>query len=562
MKLREGGGNPGKVWLDDRLDPVPTSLPPDTPLAVDVETLGPGRPPMPWLPSSRLVCVGFSAEGRRWAYPAEERDAIRRFLETPNAKVLHNASYDLAWLRHAGFEVRGPVHDTLWILAFENGMAIHRLKAVGPFAYEACLPSQNGLKPHAVLAYCANDARNTLALFETDGDGRKHPLYALYQRMAPRVAEVALAGLPLFQDRVSEMHRWYIARIAAIDMKLRDIAPINWKSGDQVAQVLGEALSPRMTPSGKRRSADDAALRECAHPAAALLLEKREVDKLVSTYLKPFLGQDRVHGLTTLNGTWTGRTSSRNTNLQNIPRTLRTLFGSPDHDWIKVDFVAAELVVAAVIADCQALLAWFRDGRDPHAETAGRIFHKPAEDVTPEERAVGKTLNFSLCYGGTAQTIVQRATSYGLSVSLPEAEAFRTAWFASFPEIASWQAETIGRLEAGEPIRSPFGRTWTIPPHSSHQRNMALNAPIQSAASDLLLFGLDAVWDRLPGLVVNLVHDELDVLIPCGTFDETQWRAIARTIAGTDSRFPMRVEVAVGPDWGSTETKFVEPMVA
>ena len=97
-----------------------------------------------------------------------------------------------------------------------------------------------------------------------------------------------------------------------------------------------------------------------------------------------------------------------------------------------------------------------------------------------------------------------------------------------------------------------------MPPYSSHERNMALNAPIQSAASDLLLLAVDAVWDLLPGQVVNLVHDEVDLLIPKGAWDEEQWRAIARRMAGVDARFPMRVEVAIGPNWGATEDQFVE----
>ena len=550
----------GKPMLPDTLDEPPAMIPETEPVAVDVETIGgvasDHRVPLPWVDPSELVCVGFSIANCRFAFPASDRANIQRFLGTSNPKVFHNAIYDLVWLLDAAFEIRGSVHDTLWSRAFENGAGVHGLKVTGTFTYAVHLPEKTP-DLAKVLTYCANDARNTLSLFNPTSPWCSHPLYRLYQRMAPRVAAISRTGLPFFRDRVEARYAEAVARVAWLDAALGQIARINWRSADQVAHVLEEALPNRWTPGGQR-VVDDAALRECEHPAAAVLLEKREVDKVVGTYLRPFLQRDRVCGLITLNAARTGRTSSRYTNLQNIPRSLRTLFGKAGHDWVKLDFAAAELVVAAVVAECSSLLAWFREGKDPHAETAARIFHKPSLSVTAEERAVGKTLNFSLCYGGTARTIVQRATSYGLAFSLPEAATFRTAWFAAFPEMTAWQAETMRQLEDGEPIRSPFGRMWTIPPHSSHERNMALNAPIQSTASDLLLLAADAIWDVLPGPVVNLVHDEVDVLIPKGTWDEAQWRDIARRMAGVDARFPMRVEVAVGPDWGATVEQFVE----
>src|SRR5579871_3356643 len=542
----------GKPALSDVLDDPPQLLPDTEPIAVDIETCGAGKLPLPWIQPSTLVCAGFSTAGRRFAYPTSDRAKIQRWLASPNPKVFHNAAYDLVWLCDAGFEIRG----TLWPLAFENGAAMHGLRATGSFAYTAHLPKDTP-DLAKVLSYCANDARNTLTVFDPVSRWCSHPLYRLYQRMAPRVAAVSGTGLPVFRDRVAARHVEATARWVELGAALAEFAPINWGSDSQVAAVLGDTLPERWTPKGQRK-VDEAALRECRHPAAAPLLEWRRVGKLRSTYLQPFLQRDRVCGLISLNGARTGRTSSRYTNLQNIPRPLRSLFGDPACDWVKLDFAAAELVVAAVVAECTPLRTWFAEGKDPHAEAAARIFKASVASVTPEQRAVGKTLNFSLCYGGTAQTVLQRAASYGLSLSPSEAEAFREAWFATFPEMAAWQRAMTRTLERGEPIRSPFGRSWKISPHSSHERNMALNAPIQSAASDLLLIAADAVWDLFPGLVVNLVHDEIDVLIPKGTWDEAQWRAIARRMASVDARFPMRVEVALGPDWGSTRERFVE----
>ena len=94
---------------------------------------------------------------------------------------------------------------------------------------------------------------------------------------------------------------------------------------------------------------------------------------MLSTYLRPHQGRECVHGLLSLGGAWTGRMSSSGVNIQNIPRSLRTLFGLPGFDWVKIDFAQAELVVVATIAGCGPLLEAFRSGRDPHAETAARI---------------------------------------------------------------------------------------------------------------------------------------------------------------------------------------------
>jgi DNA polymerase-1 len=202
----------------------------------------------------------------------------------------------------------------------------------------------------------------------------------------------------------------------------------------------------------------------------------------------------------------------------------------------------------------------FRSGRDPHIETASRIFGIPLSAVTKAQRAIGKLLNFALLYGAGVGKVLEQAELAGIALTLEAAADFREQWFRAYPEIKAWQDDIRRRLWRGEPITSAFGRRWQIDPQAPRSWNQALQAPVASTASDLLLFGLDAVGDRLEGCgeIVNLVHDEIDVLIPVGawsTLAETV-RDIAQTMAGIDRRFPMRVEVAVGPDWDSTAEQF------
>lgn len=566
----------------------------DGPVAVDVETtnrpggelgpfLHPGLP-VPWFEPSSLVCVGFAQGDRRWTLWATQREEIQFILESPCPKIFHNALYDLVWLMHEGYEVRGPIHDTMWLLALADESASRDLKEVSPYVYDENTPVRCADRD-LVACYCANDAASTLGLWMDPRYAvyRDHMVYQMYQRMAPRLARMSLDGIPVFEDAVWAAYETASRESARCQEILDSLAEqmgkekVNWDSGDQVADLLHPWLPARRTPSGKRRSVDEDALRQCDHPIARLLLQKRGLDKLRRTTLAPLLGKRTAHGLVILNQAATGRTASQRMNLQNIPRefeevrsgdseeteggipeNIRVLFGHPDMEWVKVDFVAAELIVVGVEAGCRRLIEWYTQGRDIHAETAARILGKRPEDVTPEERKrLGKVPNFLLCYGGGTSTLIRRArTEYGVHLTRAEAEEIITEWFRVFPEIALWHDKVRLDILYRREVTSPLGRHRSIPLAHRHSLNMALNAPIQGTVSDLLLLGLDRTYPW-PGRLVNVVHDEADFLIPAGSFDRCAWERFAGTVARVVPRYPMRVEVSRGSSWGTTETVFV-----
>jgi DNA polymerase-1 len=373
--------------------------------------------------------------------------------------------------------------------------------------------------------------------------------------MAPRLAHVSLQGLPVYPDRIEAEYAALQASWEHTLAQLADYGQINWNSPREVFQVIKAAIPPDdRVPNSQ--STNDRILRRCRHPAAALVRSLRHAAIRLRTFLKPARGRCRLHGILSLGGSRTGRTSARSQNLQNIPRDLRTPYGAQDRDWVKLDFAAAELVVAASLTGCRPLLS-----PNPHAETASRIFRVAVKDVTKAQRALGKILNFGLCYGGSVFVVLDNAEAAGIPLTFDEAETFRAQWFEAYPEIRAWQHDTRDRLGRGEAITSAFGRRWTL--NGDHQGawNQALAAPVSSTASDLLLLGADAVWAKLSacGEIVNLVHDELDVLVPKGAWPnlEPAFKSIAAQMAAIDSRFPMRVEVAIGPDWGSTASKFI-----
>jgi DNA polymerase I-like protein with 3'-5' exonuclease and polymerase domains len=538
-------------WLPDSLDPAPDleTLSKDTPVAVDVETTTKAPPWMP--PRGELVSVAFSTCGIRWAYPACVRTPIQRVLGLPNPKLFHHAAFDLAWLVWSGFEIRGNIHDLLWASAMADGVGSRGLAHLSPYRYAVHYPQETP-DLSLVLSYNGNDALATARIYRQAPDEvaawRRHALYALYSRMAPRLARVSCFGIPLLQDRVTSL-------LDACNRQLRDAEARLWA-------VVREDVNRRSPQQLKRAlgitgSTDEDALRQLGTPEALAVLDCRHLDGLLRS-LEKWAGLDRLRGLITLNQAWTGRTASKQENLQNVPRALRIACGDPSCDWVSLDFASAELVVAAVITRCRRLLSWFADGRDPHTEAAALIFRKTIDAVTTRDRDAGKVANFNLLYGGGPTTIVKKAAERGVDLSLADAHAIVSKFFGLFPEIRAWQQHQEARMRRGEPITSPLGRTWQISATDWHGINQGLNAAIQATASDLTLLGLDRAWDRITahGQVASLVHDSVEVIIPKGTFDPTAWREIARTIAGVDARFPMQIEVSAGPDWGSTVEQF------
>jgi hypothetical protein len=532
-------------------------LPPDVPIAVDVETVGEDGLPLPWQTSARLVCVGFAVGTHRFAFPSTDRAAIDRWLETPNLKVFHNSAYDLPWLLGRGFHVAGEVHDTLWTLAFANGVAAKGLKAQGNGEYPVYLPKDSALYPQQVLDYCANDAAATLALYTKGSSWTIHRLYQMYSRMAPRVAVVCLRGLPVLAERVRHEIQKTRDQRDRVHAELRTIADINWSGDKAVRTFFGPSLILK-TRTGLAALHKKALLR-CTNPAAPVYREFTRTRDDVRDFLEPLADLPCTRGIITLGGAYTGRTSASN-RLQGIPKRYRHLYGRPEYDWLKLDFAGADLVVLAVLSGCQALLQVFREGRDLHREVVAGVFGVARDQIPDDLRKRGKALNFAMTYGGSEAAILSNAEDAGITMTWDEAAGAKAKWFRMFPEVRDWQNTIAARLGRGQAIESAFGRQWQKAHGRAIRWTEALAAPVASTTSDLLLFVVDAMWERLAAIgdVVNFVHDEVDLLVPKGAWPEIEGavREIAQAMAGIDPRFPMRVEVAVGPSWGETQERF------
>lgn len=359
--------------------------------------------------------------------------------------------------------------------------------------------------------------------------------------------------------------------------KVREIAGIpdlNVQSPKQIGEVLFEKL--RLDPSAKKPSkgnwpTDEETLSELSDrsPIIEEILEYRGSRKLLSTYIEPLPGyiserDGRVH--TTFNQalTSTGRLSSSNPNLQNIPirteqgRRIREAFVPEDDGSVIMssDYSQIELRIMAHLCGDSHLVEAFRDGLDVHAATASKIFGIPMEDVSAEQRRVAKTANFGIMYGISSFGLAQR-----LKCSRSEAKSIIEDYFNSFPSIKSFINETLVKARTDGYVETIFGRRRYVPDVNSHNGNIralaernAVNAPIQGSAADIIKLAMQAVDRKLKernlgSRMVLQIHDELLLEVPSGEIDEVK-RIVVEGMEGVASlSVPLTVECNYGKTW-------------
>jgi len=355
---------------------------------------------------------------------------------------------------------------------------------------------------------------------------------------------------------------------------------INFNSSMQVRHVLFDesyyGMEPvKTTPKGDP-SVDASVLKvlaeehDCAF--ARNLLQLRKTAKLISTYLVPpasgkWLGEDnRVHSTFNIGGTATGRLSSSDPNLHNIPRDgrIRGMFvAGPGRVFVSADYSQMELRVLAIESMDTALLEAFEEQRDIHSYTAARLFGVDESEVTTEQRHKAKTINFGLSYGMSAKGFADRT-----GVSVEEGEEFIEQYFSEFPGVHDWIMD-VRRFAAEEGyVKSFTGRRRLLPEAQLPYGGMkeaalreAVNMPIQSAASDLCQYSVIDVYNgfrrhpRWGAKIMLSLHDE--VLVECleesvgevSEFMEKQMPGTVDRILGERSLIPFPVDTVVGKRW-------------
>ncbi len=401
-------------------------------------------------------------------------------------------------------------------------------------------------------------------------DTMEEPLLKVLSKMERNGVRVDLGSLKDFTEHLRQEMREREARIR----EMAGEPSLNISSPKQVGEVLFEKLhlsdKPKKNNNGSY-STEESTLLDLAdkHPIIDEILEYRAVRKLLSTYIEPFPGyiepsDGKVH--TTFNQalTATGRLSSSNPNLQNIPirsdrgREIRKAFvpSAPDGLILSADYSQIELRIMAHLSCDQHLISAFKQGIDIHAATAEKIFGIPHGQVTADQRRIAKTANFGIMYGISAFGLAQR-----LRISRKEAQKIIDDYFAGFPSILSFIEDTKAAARETGYVETLFGRRRYIPDISSKNGTMralaernAVNAPIQGTSADIIkmaMIGVDGSMTEagMKSRMVLQIHDELVFDAVPEEIDELRRIVIDRMENVVKLSVPLTVECNYGKNW-------------
>jgi DNA polymerase I len=398
----------------------------------------------------------------------------------------------------------------------------------------------------------------------------ERPLSAVLAHMEATGVRLDVAYLRALSLEVAEE----IARLEAEVFRLAG-HPFNLNSRDQLERVLFDELGlpaiGKTEKTGKRSTSAAVleALRE-AHPIVEKILQYRELTKLKSTYIDPLPDlihprTGRLHTRFNQTATVTGRLSSSDPNLQNIP--VRTPLGQrirrafiAEEGWLLValDYSQIELRVLAHLSGDENLIRVFQEGRDIHTETASWMFGVPREAVDPLMRRAAKTINFGVLYGMSAHRLSQE-----LAIPYEEAQAFIERYFQSFPKVRAWIEKTLEEGRRRGYVETLFGRRRYVPDLEARVKSvreaaerMAFNMPVQGTAADLMKLAMVKLFPRLEEMGARMllqVHDELVLEAP-----KERAEAVARLAKEVMEgvyplAVPLEVEVGIGEDWLSVK---------
>lgn len=445
----------------------------------------------------------------------------------------------------------------------------------------ADLPSRKDLGQLLSARFAATRALSPLLEEELCSRSQLLQLYTdLEAPLLPVLIRMEQAGILLDCGLLAELSKQMAAELLALETRAFELAggAFNLNSPQQLGAVLFERLGlPTLRKTRKKRawSTDADTLQELArqgHELPQLLLRYRELAKLKSTYvdaLPALVGPDgRLHTRYQQAVAATGRLSSVNPNLQNIPvrtelgQKIRRAFRAPTGSvLLAADYSQIELRVLAHISQDEELLQAFRKGEDIHRTTASLIFNIPAAQVTPEQRRAAKTINFGLIYGMSPYGLSQ-----SLGVSQVEAEQFIHAYFSRFGGVAQYMRQVVEQAEREGKVVTLFGRVRPLPELSSpsftireNAKRIAINTPIQGTAADILKRAMLRIDEALfqAALQTRLlltVHDELVLEVPEGELETVKPLVQSAMEGAAELHVPLEVEIGWGPTWADAKS--------
>ncbi len=540
-------------------------------------------------PNFNQVLHGFAFSWRKdeaHFVPTENEDTARRVadelkpvLENEGiAKVGHNLKASLLLLKKYNVDVRGPLFDVMLAHYLIEPEASHSLEVLCSQYLDYELLADLNSKQKNQVCERVDKVLQMKDGLEKDLESRQHTklMDEVEMPLATVLASMEFEGVKVDVSALNRMSQELKGEIERVQREIYELcdAEFNIGSPKQLGEVLFERMKliekPKKTKTGQYATGEEVLLGLAAdHEVARKILDYREYDKLRSTYveaLPKMISQydGRIH--TDYRQAWavTGRLSSNNPNLQNIPirtekgRAIRKAFVARNSDYLfmSADYSQIELRIAASFAKDETMIEAFRAKRDIHATTAAKVFKVPLEEVTADMRRKAKEVNFGILYGSTA---------FGLSQNLriPRGEAVEIikAYFEEFSAIKRYMDDSINSAREKEYVETLMGRRRYLRDINSRnvstrgfaERN-AINAPIQGTAADIIKLAMVNIHDwlvreRLQTRMIMQVHDELVFDVHNSEVDVVTEKVRQLMCSAVQLEVPMEVEVGVGENW-------------
>jgi DNA polymerase-1 len=517
---------------------------------------------------------------------------LKPILESQSiGKVLANCKFKMNALSLVGIQIAKVVFDPILASYLVNPDDKHGLKdqaerllgyaTVRSIETTGMTRKQLTLSfasPDKVASCAADDARIALELTrahlnQLDHD-RSYLLYEMEMPLAAVLSNMERNGVALDLPYLSELSFALTTDLTRLEKEIHELAhhTFNINSPQQLQKVLFEELNLKSKSKTKTGYSTDASVLDALkeeHPIVSRILEYRQLSKLRSTYVDSLPRQvsprtGRLHGEFNQTATSTGRLSSSNPNLQNIPirsevgRKIRRAFisGDPNSTILSADYSQIELRLLAHMSADETLIDAFQKNQDIHARTAQEIFDIPIEDVTVDMRRIGKTLNFALIYQQGPY-----ATAQDLGISTKEAQAFIDKYFNRYPRVRGFLSRTIEEARSVGYVSTLWGRRRYfrfLNDRSDAVRKAderaACNAPIQGSAADLMKLAMirllkEMQRNSLDAKLILQVHDELVLEVPKSQLEPTREAVMNAMLMDQPLKVPLRVDIGIASNW-------------
>ena len=554
--------------------------------------------------TAELVGMSFSFAENQAFYvpvPANREEALtivnifKPAFENPDSlKIGQNIKYDLIMLANYGVSLKGKMFDTMiahYVLQPELRHGMDYLAEIY-LKYETIKIEEligakgkkqgnmRDLAPEAVYKYACEDADVTLKLKqvlenELETNGVKKLFEEIEMPLVPVLAYMERNGVRIDTDALKETSRHFTARMNQIEEEVHQLAGMefNIASPKQVGEVLFDRLKivekAKKTKTGQYVTSEEVleSLRG-KHEIVGKILEHRGLKKLLGTYIdalpqliNPATG--RIHTSFNQTVTATGRLSSSNPNLQNIPirnedgKEIRKAF-IPDEgcEFFSADYSQIELRIMAHLSNDPHMIEAFQKDQDIHAATAAKIYKVKLEEVTREQRSKAKTANFGIIYGISVFGLAER-----LNVDRKEAKALIDGYFENYPNVKAYMDQSIQEAREKGYIETIFKRKRYLPDINSKnavvrgyaERN-AINAPIQGSAADIIKVAMIRIYQRfqeegIHSKMILQVHDELNFSVLPEEKEKVQQIVISEMEAAYKMKAPLRADHGLGHNW-------------